>query len=74
MSTTPTDYRNDPRYKYSFSYGVLSHAMTVITERIERAKRDGEPISPDDPDLNWAIKQFKITDDNLHAEPKKETA
>ena len=41
---------------------------------IERAKRDGEAISPDDPDLNWAIKQFKITDDNLHTEPKKETA
>ena len=43
-------------------------------ERIERAKRDGEAISPNDPDLNWAISQFKITDDSLHAEPKNETA
>lgn len=74
MSTTPIDYRTDPRYKYSFAYGALTHAMTLVAERIERAKRDGEAISPDDPDLNWAIKQFKITDDNLHAEPKKETA
>lgn len=72
MSTTPTDYRNDPRYKYSFAYGVLTHAMTVIAERIERAKRDGEPISPNDSDLNWAISQFKITDDNLHAEKKND--
>ena len=74
MSTAPIDYRTDPRYKYSFAYGVLTHAMTVITDRIERAKREGEPISPNDPDLNWAISQFKITDDSLHAEPKKETA
>ena len=74
MSTTPIDYRTDPRYKHAFAYGVLTHAMTVIADRIERAKREGEPISPNDPDLNWAISQFKITDDSLHAEPKKETA
>ncbi len=74
MSTTPIDYRTDPRYKYSFAYGALTHAMTLVAERVERAKRDGEDISPNDPDLNWAIKQFKITDDNLHTEPKKETA
>ena len=70
MSMTTTD----PAYKYAFAYGVLTHAMTVIAERIERAKREGEAISPNDPDLNWAISQFKITDDSLHAEPKKETA
>ena len=62
----------DPRYKYAFAYGVLSHAMTLIAERIERAKRNGEAISADDPDLNWAIKQFKIADDNLHAENKND--
>lgn len=72
MSTI--QYITDPRYKYAFAYGVLTHAMTLIAERIERAKRDGEQISPDDWDLNWAIKQFKTADDNLHAEPKKETA
>lgn len=72
MSTI--QYITDPAYKYAFAYGVLSHALTHIAERIERAKRDGEQISPDDWDLNWAIKQFKITDDNLHAEPKKEPA
>ena len=69
-----TDISTNPRYKYAFAYGVLTHAMTLIAERIERAKRDGEQISPDDWDLNWAIKQFKTADDNLHAEPKKETA
>ena len=70
MSMTTTD----PAYKYAFAYGVATHCLTVIAECIERAKREGEPISPNDPDLNWAINQFKITDDSLHAEPKKETA
>ena len=73
MSTTTHNFHN-LAYKHAFAYGVLSHCMTVVAELVERSKRDGEAISPDDPDLNWAIKQFKTTDDNLHAEPKKETA
>ena len=74
MSTTPIDYRTDPRYKYAFGYGVLSHCMTVVAELVERSKRDGKMIDPNDSELRWVIAQFKIADDNLHAEPKKETA
>ena len=46
MSTTPIDYRTDPRYKHAFAYGVLTHAMTVIAERIERAKREAKRSAP----------------------------
>lgn len=65
---TPIDYRNDPRYKYAFAYGVLSHCMTVVAELVERSKREGEMIDPNNPDLKWAITQFKIADDNLHTD------
>ena len=70
MSMTTTD----PAYKYAFAYGVATHCLTVIAECIDRAKRDGKPIDPNDSELNWAIQNFKIADDSLHTEPKKETA
>ena len=69
MSTT-TDYRTDPAYKYAFAYGVLSHCMTVIEKCVERAKREGVQIDPNDSNLKWVIAQYKATDDVLHAEKK----
>ena len=45
-----------------------------MAELVERSKRDGKMIDPNDSELRWVIAQFKIADDNLHAEPKKETA
>lgn len=64
MSSTTTNLTN----KYAFAYGVLSHCMTVIERRVERAKREGVQIDPNDPDLKWVIVQFKTADDALHAE------
>ena len=72
MSTTLKDYRTDPAYKYAFGYGVLSHCMTVVTELVERSKRDGKMIDPNDSELKWVIAQFKTADDALHAEKKND--
>jgi len=73
MSTTKTitETLTDPtnaNWKYPIAYGFATHCLTVIADRIDRAKRDGEKIDPNDSDLNWAISQFKIADDALHAE------
>jgi hypothetical protein len=61
----------DPAYKYAFAYGALSHCMTVVAEVVDRAKRNGKQIDPNDPELKWAILQFKIADDSLHKEETK---
>jgi len=74
MSTatkTITETLTDPlnaNWKYPIAYGFATHCLTVIADRIARAKREGEKIDPNDWDLNWAISQFKIADDALHAE------
>lgn len=60
----------DPAYKYAYAYGALSHCMTVVADIVDRAKRKGNQIDPNDPELKWAIDNFKIADDALHTEGK----
>lgn len=60
----------DPAYKYAYAYGALSHCMTVVADIVDRAKRKGNQIDPNDPELKWAIDNFKIADDALHTERK----
>lgn len=66
MSTTT--HSSSLTNKYAFAYGVLSHCMTVIEKCVERAKREGVQIDPNDSDLKWVIAQYKAADDALHAE------
>lgn len=67
-NTIPTD----PIYKHAYCYGVLSSCMSIVREVVERAKREGSKIDPDDVELQFVIKMFETTDDALHAEKKND--